>query len=267
MAPSCPVRPGSVTSLLAAIFLVCGAVMAALVSFNVFGEPIPNVRNFNSTTDPDYLREKWDWRTSVFTPTLLTDAFAMLGLLFLIFTAQQLRKIYRGHNGVGHRVMFYCFAIGGFLPVVEFLQNLGATSMADWMASPDSSWKIRGDPARMQALDVSFTVTVSRSLWVFSIVNLLLAAGLSLEYFLESENKRGNGLRAHSIFALGIACVAFLTWVMEIAAFWSPFEVFFTAGVLNLVLVGSLCAWCAWLAFGIFPRFDLGAESQPMEYI
>lgn len=223
---------------------------------------------YNSTTDPDYLVAKWAWQTSVFTPWLLADAFAMVGLLCLVVTVQQLRKIYRAHSGVAHRVMFYAFVLGAFLPAVEFLQNLGATSMAVWMATPGSEWHIIGSQTSIQSLDVAYTVTMARSLWIFSLVNLLLAVGLFLEYYLESVEKRANGLRNHSIFAVAIAVVSFLSWVFEIAAFWSPYEVLFTAGVLNLLFVGSLCAWCVWLSVFIFPRFDIAAEeARPMEYI
>ena len=163
------------------------------------------------------------------------------------------------------------FAAGGFLPLVEFLQNIGITSMAEWMATEGSEWHITGpmgSTTSLQALDIAFTVTISRSLWIFSIVNLLIAGGLTSEYVLEMANNRAHGLRGHSIFALSIACVAFFAWVFELAAFWSPYEVLFTAGVMNLVFVGSLCAWCVWLAIWIFPKFDLEAEStQTMEYI
>ena len=192
----------------------------------------------------------------------------MAGLMFLIFTAQQLRKIYRRHNGVAHRVMFYCFVAGAFLPLIEFLQNIGATSMAEWMATPGSEWHIIGSPELIQSLDVAFTITISRSLWIFSLVNLLLACALLCEYILEQSNLKGNGLHAHSILAVVIAGISILGWIFELAAFWSPFEVLATAGALNLLFVLLMCLWCIWLAFFIFPSFDLAADDQiAMEYI
>jgi hypothetical protein len=127
------IRTGSVSSLFAAGFLAVSAIVSSLVRFGVVGEALPNVQSFNSTFDPDYLMQKWQWQRSTFTPSLLADFFGMFGLLLLILTAQQLRKVYRSHDGVAHRAMFYCFAFGGFLPTVAFLQDLGATSMADWM--------------------------------------------------------------------------------------------------------------------------------------
>ena len=103
---------------------------------------------------------------------------------------------------------------------------------------------------------------------MFSLVNVLLGAGLVFEYVLENHNHKGHGLRAHSIFALCVGVVAFMTWIFELASFWSPYEVLFTAGIFNLVFVGSLCAWCIWLALFIFPHFDFtGDKEQQMEYI
>ncbi len=236
--------------------------------YGATGSTVPDVRLYNSTFDPEYLQAKWTWQRSVFTPGLIADAFGMAGLLLLIFTAQQLRKVYRSHDGVAHRALFYCFAFGGLLGPVEFLQNLGATQMADWMADPatDSEWKIFGDPLKLRALDVSYTVTVSRSLWIFSLVNLLVAAGMCFEYYLERRNHKEHGLRKHSVFALGVAGVAAVGWILELAAFWSPAQVLFTAGIVNLVFVAALCAWCVWLSVFIFPHFDVNT-SQTMEYI
>ncbi len=136
------IRTGSVSAFLAAGFLAASAILSSLVRFGAVGDPIPNVNNFNSTFDPDYLLQKWLWQRSTFSPTLVADFFAMVGLILLVLTAQQLRKVFRSHNGVAHRAMFYCFAFGGFLPAIAFLQDVGATSMADWMADPLSDWKV-----------------------------------------------------------------------------------------------------------------------------
>lgn len=198
---------------------------------------------------------------------LIADLFAAVALLLLIFTALQLRKIYRSHSGLAHRTMFYCFVAGGFLPVIELLQNLGLASMAKWMTDPDSSWRIMTNNGALQALDVAYTVTASRSLWVFSLMYLLIGAGMCLEYYLEYVNDKGQGLKWHSRFALGCAGLAFLGWVMELASFWSPETVMFVAGILYLVFIGGLCVWCLWLAFRIFPRFDESSFHQPMQYI
>jgi hypothetical protein len=127
------IRTGSVSSLCAAALLAVSAIIGSLVRFGVVGSSLPNVKSFNSTFDPDYLLQKWEWQRSTFDLSLVADFFGMFGLLCLIFTAQQLRKIYRSHNGVAHRALFYCFAFGGFLPTLAFLQDFGATSMADWM--------------------------------------------------------------------------------------------------------------------------------------
>lgn len=97
-------------------------------------------------------------------------------------------------------------------------------------------------------------------------VNLLIGAGLCLEFYLEKTNHKENGLRNHSIFALAVAGVAFIAWVLEIAAFWSPAQVLATAGFVNLVFVGCLCGWCLWLSFRVFPHFDVSSIQQ-MEYI
>ncbi len=259
------IRPGSVTALLAAGCLAVAAVMGALVRYGAAGTAVPDVRHYNSTFDPEYLTAKWQWRRSVFTPTLVADFLGMAGLLLLLFTAQQLRKIYRSHDGVAHRALFYCFALGGLLGPIEFLQNLGATQMADWMADPLSEWKIVGEPYKLRALDVSYTVTMARSLWIFSLVNLLVGAGLCFEYYLERRNHKEHGLRKHSIFSLSVAGVAAIGWILELAAFWSA-QVLFTAGVVTLVFSGAMCAWCVWLSIFIFPHFDVNA-SQTMEYI
>jgi hypothetical protein len=59
----------------------------------------------------------------------------MIGLFCLIFTAHQLQKVFRAHHGVAQKAMFYCFLVGGILPIIEFLQNIGVVSMANWMAT------------------------------------------------------------------------------------------------------------------------------------
>ncbi len=134
-------RPGTALATLCAVLLCVTAIVGSCIRFNVVGEPIPPLAKYNSTNDPAYLVAKWTWQRSIFTATLIADFTGMLALLTLIFTAYQLRKLYRSHEGVAHRAMYWCFLVGGFLPLVEFLQDLGIVSMADWMTDPKSSWK------------------------------------------------------------------------------------------------------------------------------
>ena len=117
----------SVFAILAAVFLTLYSILGALIRFGVVGAPIPHAQDYSSPFDLDYLNMKWAWMRSVFGLSIAADGFGMLGLLCLVFTAHQLRKIYRAHEGVAHRALFYCFLFGGLLPVVEFLQNLGVT--------------------------------------------------------------------------------------------------------------------------------------------
>jgi len=259
-------RPGPTLAVVCAVFLALTALSNALVRFNLVGEPIPPLKNYNSTNDPSYLAAKWKWQRSVFGYTLWADLTGTAGLLLLIFTANQLRKIYRSHEGVAHRAMYYSFVLAGLLPVFEFLQNLGVIMMADWMTDPNSTWRVLTNDPALQALDVAFTVMISRSLWVFSLANLFLCSGMGLEFYLEKKNSKGNGLRQHSYLAIAIACTSFIVWGLELASFWSPAEVLDTAGFMTLVMVAGLCAWCLWLAFRIFPNFDDSSSQVPMEY-
>ena len=135
------------------------------------------------------------------------------------------------------------------------------------MSDPESTWKIVDDYQSMQALDIAYTVTVSRSLWVFSMTNILIAAGLVLQYYLELVHQKQHSLRQHSFLALAIAAVAMIGWVLEIAAFWSPAAVLFSAGVFLWVFTAGLCGWCIWLGIFIFPHFSSQDTSQGTEYI
>jgi hypothetical protein len=123
-----------------------------------------------------------------------------------------------------------------------------------------------GDPKHLQALDVAYRITISRSLWIFSFVNVLIGIGMIFEYYL--ERKSGQGLKKHAILGLVVAGFAFVAWIFELTAFWSPIQVLFTAGIIEGLFILGLCVWCIWLALWIFPQHDLAAQGQQtMEYI
>lgn len=81
-----------------------------------------------------------------------------------------------------------CFAAVAIITVVDFTFQAGLVQMTDWM----STWNVMRDAdhahdggfGALQALEIAYQVTASRTLWLFAMDELLLAIGWATAAFL-----------------------------------------------------------------------------------
>ena len=148
-----------------------------------------------------------------------------------------------------HRVMYNCFVLGAILPSIEFLQNLGTS------ASSNEIWRFRNlasDDKR--ALEISFYINQSRSMWIFSVFYIFLGIGFVLYFVLTIKRKKG---RMHGLLGVFCSILCVIAFGLAIGSFFEG-KLLVAFGAINLLLAGiSFPAWLIWLAIIIHRNFKL----------
>lgn len=131
------------------------------------------------------------------------------------------------------------------------------------LAGPD--WHAQdGGFGPLQALELDYLVARSRTLWLFALDELLLAAGWSTAAYLAYSSAQLSSRWGHlSIFG---ACVAVIGFIFAIARMlmWRPFAqiYLFTTALVDFLI---LPVWILWLAAQLRNLSAMGAYASSIE--
>jgi len=238
---------GRAIAWVATLFLWIASVLTVLMYFEWTGTSYPGYdgHGYTGHLDPAYLQKVWDYRRSQFGYILWLDFFACTGLLFSVYAIFCLKQILRYASGLWRNLMVYSWLIGCLLPALEFLQNMGA-----YTQSYDFTAQITQGPDFVP-LEISYRVSQASSVWVFSLIYLLLGISiLSASWMFWHDDEFQS--KPQSILGIVLECVGFIAFATEIAMFFNPvvtaLRVMF--GVITLFWgVILLPAWLIYLGF------------------
>lgn len=259
-------KTGRVVAFVATGLIFLAALVDALLFFGVTAGPPPDPLFFefdyrssrvSATTalDPSYLEKSWQWNLDAFPSMLASDFLLAIGLFCVAYVSWVLTKAYRATGGMAAKIMLIFFMLGAVVPAVGFLQNLGSTSAGDRIFS---SWS---DPYNayatenvLVALELSFLMSMGRSVWIQATLYILLGGGFWFCGFLglihSSELRQVRLPRAfkwHSIFSFIIGFLGFVVFAVDVAKFFVK-ELYVFYGFLTVIyLVLMIPAWTVWL--------------------
>eukprot|EP01092_Planopodium_desertum_P006081 TRINITY_DN2508_c0_g1_i1.p1 TRINITY_DN2508_c0_g1~~TRINITY_DN2508_c0_g1_i1.p1 ORF type:complete len:268 (-),score=37.12 TRINITY_DN2508_c0_g1_i1:72-875(-) len=211
---------GRYIAFLAAASLFIAGLLRGLLNFGVIGTPPPLPANSTATNqgafpdslDPDYLQALWAYRAKIAPTELSINFFLSVGLFTVMMPMGNLCKIYRGQPSFFIASLGNCATLGAVLPVFEFLQNLGSSAAGDYIFS---TWNLT--LGEVQALEISYLMSISRSLWVFAMVYAFMGMAFACYVYM---NLRANILpRAHGWLALLNCGLCVVCFILDIVTF------------------------------------------------
>lgn len=206
--------------------------------------------------DSSVLLKMWEGRRAA----QLTAVFGAVFMCVAWFTAIPAVDSFANAMGGPIRsatgVVTAAWKLAAALSVVEFTAEAGAVSTADWM----STWPVFSDPnhthdggfGALQALEISFRLTHSRTLWLYAVDRLLLATGFAAASFLVYTSHEGLFSRrwAHLGVLGTLWCI--IGFAMDVARFWSWRSFATAASWFTYLLDGFILpAWLIWLALSL----------------
>lgn len=114
-------------------------------------------------------------------------------------------------------MMSNAFLIGAIVPSVQFLQDLGSTSAGTWISS------MQLDDEGLVALQVSWLLSLSRSVYLYSLMYVFLSLGLFLNAYLcirESPFKNMGFAGTHAMFGVACGIIAWLLLFVGVGMFF-----------------------------------------------
>lgn len=166
----------------------------------------------------DALQEVWRFRTDSLPIIVAVDAHVCIALILVLHVAVALKNMFKGTFGLARQVMFWSFALGAILPLIEFLQNLGSFGMAEaivnWPEFPVENYP---------SLELSYLLTQARGLWVYSMQFVFLGIGFTLVSLMSLRYHTFP--TAYSVFGLFVALSSFGVFIFELVSF-SDIETF-----------------------------------------
>lgn len=201
---------GQISAWLGAFCLILSNLILILTySGSTIGKyPDPKI---NDGFNADSLFKAWEWRRKAFRSFLAIEFFMGFGLLLLMHSVFYLKRICKNYEGNAPKIMFYCFVLGGILPIVEFLQNLGSTMTADLISTIPNLTE-----QQIIALEISWLVSQSNARWVFSMLYVFNAFGLIISSYITFST--GNMTKFHGVLGILTAIAGLLVFIMDVAS-------------------------------------------------
>jgi len=152
-------------------------------------------------------------------------------MLLLVHVAMCLKKCFPRGQGMGRTLMANAFIIGAIIPAVEFLQDLGSTSAADYISSTSPEL----DNDAWISLQISWLLAVSRSLYLYAMLYVFLAFGFGFFAWITLKDRPFQGAQGLAkliaVLGLAVAFIGIIVLGLEVAVFFNtdlavPFGIF-----------------------------------------
>ena len=229
-----------------------GVGLDPMASYSQRSNGFTNDRSFlDYRFEDERVHDRWDARAHAAAPMLLGHLAAALGWLFSLPAVTSLSNVLGGGERSASSTVVYAFVAAAVLTIVEFTSEAGTAQTSAWI----SSWKLLKDPSRnnegeltaAQAFEMSYMLTVSRTLWLYAADDLLLGIALGTASWLQMTSKVATSNR-HAVLGLATALACVFDFCFEVNRFqswrWSNNAVIVTTLTIDVVL---LPAWLVWL--------------------
>lgn len=258
---------GRIVAFVAAGVIFLAALIDSLLFFGVTAGHPPNplffdfdyrsaVARLSASTalDQSFLEASWSWNVKAFPSMLVSDFLLASGLFCIAFVSWILTKAYRSSGGLAAKIMFLFFCFGAIVPAIGFLQNLGSTSAGANIYEAYMDPKNQYKEYILVPLQISFLMSLGRSVWIQALLYVLLGGGFWFAGFLglvhsseQREKRLPRSFRWHSIFSFVVGFAGFLVFMADVSKFFfvSFYGVYGFFTVIYLVLL--VPAWVVWL--------------------
>lgn len=230
-----------------------GIGLASMASYSKRSNGFTNDRTYlDYRFEDERVHDRWDARARAAAPMLLGHLAAALGWFFSLPAVTSLSQLLGGGERSASSTMVYAFVAAAVLTIVEFTSEAGTAQTSAWMRS---TWTLLKDPSRnddgeltaAQAFEMSYMLTVSRTLWLYAADDLLLALALGTASWLQMTGRVATS-RWHAVLGLTTALACLLDFSFEVNRFqswrWSNNAVIVMTLLIDAVL---LPAWLVWL--------------------
>ena len=180
--------------------------------------------DFNSWQELDVtvLKRRWEGRIASQTPHLLAELIAAVAWFTTLPAVSSAALVAGGNSRSATRVMYNAFVAIAAISTVDFTFQAGTVSMTDWLATwpvMDANHTHDGGFGALQALELDFLVSSSRTVWLFALDDLLLAIALVTAAFLTYTGKQLNRCWAHySVAIAGVSAIGFCLMVFRLVS-------------------------------------------------
>lgn len=229
-----------------------GVGLQPMASYSQRSSGFRNDRSFlDYRFEDERVHDRWDARERAAAPMLLGHLAAALGWLFSLPAVTSLSHVLGGGERSASSTVVYAFVAAAVLTIVEFTSEAGTAQTSAWI----STWKLLKDPSHndagelsaAQAFEMSYMLTVSRTLWLYAADDLLLGLALGTASWLQMTSKVATSNR-HAVLGLATALACLFDFSFEVNRFqswqWSNNAVIVTTLLIDVVL---LPAWLVWL--------------------
>ena len=174
-----------------------------------------------------YLSSLWSWNRKAFSSLLVADFLLALALLLLAHSVYCLKKYYPRSVGTARNIMLTAFVVAAIIPTIQFLQNLGARTVALWVLDSQSF------DSHLVALELACTITFcwgffflismispssidelggAQVSWIYGVVYIAVAVGLIFQAYIGI--KTGRSTRFHVVVSVLAAFMGLYVHVM-----------------------------------------------------
>ena len=208
--------------------------------------------------DPEILRPLWTARAAALMPYLLAEFSAALAWAMVIPTVLSTAAVMGGHRS-SSTAFSGCFIACAIISLINFTYQAGTVTVTDWISTwPSMQSRNETDPTDhegtgfgpLQALEINFLISNSRTLWLFCMDELLVSIGLAFAAWLVCTGNNeyfGKCWATYSILVSVFSLCGFFVNIFRMVR-WREFGVL--AGAISAILDAFfLPVWIVWLAF------------------
>ena len=208
--------------------------------------------------DPEILRPLWTARAAALMPYLLAEFSAAVAWAMVIPTVLSTAAVLGGHRS-SSTAFSGCFIACAIISLINFTYQGGTVTVTDWISTwPSMQSRNETDPTDnegtgfgpLQALEINFLISNSRTLWLFCMDELLVSIGLAFAAWLVCTGNNeyfGKCWAAYSILVSVFSLCGFFVNIFRMVR-WREFGVL--AGAMTAIIDAFfLPVWIVWLAF------------------
>ena len=204
---------------------------------------------------------RWSRRRDAQPYMLMGHVVSISGWFLALPAVSSFAQILGGPERSASGLLQLSFLTAAILTVVEFTSDAGTAAASDWM----STWPLLSRQASdggdgdddsisaLQSLEVSYIMSHSRTLWLFAVKGIMLAAALLASAFLICASSHlgayaGPARKGHAAVSVLAALVCVIDFSFAVSRYWQWRE-FNNAAIVCTLLIEAILlpVWLLWI--------------------